>query len=89
LTLARHPRRLEDALADYEARRRPIVAKLVTAADASGEWYEDFPRHMRLEPLYFAMSYVRRSGRIDIERLRRISPRFAERYARERPLTKA
>jgi 2-polyprenyl-6-methoxyphenol hydroxylase-like FAD-dependent oxidoreductase len=87
--LARHPRRLDDALADYEATRRPIVDKLVAAADASGEWYEDFHRHMRLAPIDFAMSYVTRSGRVDVERLRRISPRFVERYARERPLTKA
>jgi 2-polyprenyl-6-methoxyphenol hydroxylase-like FAD-dependent oxidoreductase len=87
--LARHPRRIDDALADYEATRRPIVDKFIAAADASGEWYEDFPRHMRLAPIDFAMSYVTRSGRVDVERLRRISPRFVERYARERPLTKA
>jgi 2-polyprenyl-6-methoxyphenol hydroxylase-like FAD-dependent oxidoreductase len=90
--LARHPRALHDALADYEATRRPIVAKLIAAADASGEWYENFSRHMRLDPIDFAMSYVRRSGRVDIERLRRISPRFVARYERarpERPLTKA
>jgi 2-polyprenyl-6-methoxyphenol hydroxylase-like FAD-dependent oxidoreductase len=86
--LARHPRGLDDALADYEATRRPILDKFVAAADASGEWYEDFPRHMRLDPIDFAMSYVTRSGRIDVERLRRISPRFVARYAREPPLTK-
>jgi len=28
------------------------------------------------------MSYLTRSGRIDPERLRRVSPEFAERYAR-------
>jgi 2-polyprenyl-6-methoxyphenol hydroxylase-like FAD-dependent oxidoreductase len=87
--LARYPRRLNDALGDYEATRRPIVDKLVAAADASGEWYEDFRRHMRLAPIDFAMSYVTRSGRVTVERLRRISPRFVARYARERPLPKA
>jgi hypothetical protein len=40
---------------------------------------------MRLEPIDFAMSYVTRSGRIDINRLRQLSPRFAARYERERP----
>jgi hypothetical protein len=30
------------------------------------------------------MSDVMRSGRIDIERLRKLSPRFVERYQRER-----
>jgi hypothetical protein len=44
---------------------------------------------MRLRPVDFAMSYVTRSGRIPIDRLRRISPRFVARYERERPLAKA
>jgi 2-polyprenyl-6-methoxyphenol hydroxylase-like FAD-dependent oxidoreductase len=87
--LARHPRAPADALADYEATRKPVVHKLLTAADASGEWYEQFARHMRLAPIDFAMSYVRRSGRIPLDRLRRISPRFAARYARERLSAKA
>jgi hypothetical protein len=30
------------------------------------------------------MSYIRRSDRIDIERLRKLSPRFVARYERER-----
>jgi 2-polyprenyl-6-methoxyphenol hydroxylase-like FAD-dependent oxidoreductase len=72
------------ALAAYEAARRPILEKLVAGANGSAEWYEHFPEHMRLAPIDFAMSYVTRSGRIDIERLRRLSPRFVERYERER-----
>jgi 2-polyprenyl-6-methoxyphenol hydroxylase-like FAD-dependent oxidoreductase len=83
--LARHPCALADALADYETTRRPIVAKLIAAADASGEWYERFAEHMRLAPIDFAMSYIQRSGRVDIERLRRSSPGFVARYERERP----
>lgn len=82
--LARHPNALRDALTDYEATRRPIVEKLVAAANASGEWYEGFAGHMRLPPVDFAMSYLTRSGRIDIERLRRQSPDFVRRYERER-----
>jgi 2-polyprenyl-6-methoxyphenol hydroxylase-like FAD-dependent oxidoreductase len=87
--LARHPGAVEDALADYEATRRPIIEKLTAAADASGEWYEHFARHMQLAPLDFAMSYIQRTGRVDIERLRRGSPGFVARYERERPLTGA
>jgi 2-polyprenyl-6-methoxyphenol hydroxylase-like FAD-dependent oxidoreductase len=64
------------ALAAFEAARRPIVEKLVAAADASADWYEHFPEHMDLAPREFAWSYVQRSGRVDPERLRRISPRF-------------
>jgi len=69
---------LKESLASFEAARRPIVEKLVAAADASGQWYERFPGHMRLAPREFAWSYIQRSGRIDPERLRRIAPRFVE-----------
>jgi 2-polyprenyl-6-methoxyphenol hydroxylase-like FAD-dependent oxidoreductase len=65
------------ALKNFEAARRPIVDKLVAAADASGAWYDRFPEHMKLAPRDFAWSYIQRSGRVDPERLSRISPRFA------------
>lgn len=64
------------ALAAFEAARRPVVEKLVAAADASGDWYEHFPEHMRLAPREFAWSYIQRSGRIDPEKLRKIAPKF-------------
>jgi 2-polyprenyl-6-methoxyphenol hydroxylase-like FAD-dependent oxidoreductase len=86
--LARHPNALQDAFEDYEAARRPVIAKLVAAADASGTWYQDFARHMQLAPIDFAMSYLQRTGRVDIERLRRGSPHFAARYERAHSLTK-
>jgi 2-polyprenyl-6-methoxyphenol hydroxylase-like FAD-dependent oxidoreductase len=75
-----HPGAVRDALAAYEAARRPILAKLVDAANASGQWYERFAEHMRLPPREFAMSYIQRSGRIDRERLRKLSPRFVATY---------
>jgi 2-polyprenyl-6-methoxyphenol hydroxylase-like FAD-dependent oxidoreductase len=64
------------ALAAFEALRRPVVEKLVAAADASGDWYEHFPEHMKLAPREFAWSYIQRSGRIDPEKLRKIAPKF-------------
>jgi 2-polyprenyl-6-methoxyphenol hydroxylase-like FAD-dependent oxidoreductase len=64
-----------EALQAFEAARRPIVEK--PAADASGAWYDRFAEHMNLSPRDFAWSYIQRSGRIDPERLARISPRFA------------
>ena len=80
--LAAHPGDVPAALAAFEAARRPIIEKLVEAANASGAWYETFADHMALKPLDFAMSYLTRSGRIDPERLRQSSPQFAARYAR-------
>ena len=53
------------------------MEKLVAAADSSGAWYDRFPEHMNLSPRDFAWSYIQRSGRIDPERLAKISPRFA------------
>ncbi len=82
--LHQHDDDVAAALPAYEAARRPIVDKLVAGADASAGWYENFAEYMRLKPLDFAMSYITRSSRVDIERLRKLSPRFAERYERER-----
>lgn len=71
------------ALSAYEAARRPILEKLVNGANSSMYWYEHFAGHMRLSPAEFAMSYIMRSGRIDIERLRKLSPRFVGWYERQ------
>src|SRR5438128_4955804 len=75
--LDEHPK-VAEALAAFETARRPVVEKLVAAADASGAWYDRFAEHMNLSPRDFAWSYIQRSGRIDPERLARISPRFAK-----------
>jgi 2-polyprenyl-6-methoxyphenol hydroxylase-like FAD-dependent oxidoreductase len=75
---------LRDALASYDAVRRPIMEKLVAGANGSGDWYEQFAEHMTLAPVDFAMSYITRSGRIDLDRLRKLSPGFVARYERER-----
>lgn len=83
--LERHPEDLTAALSFYESDRRPVVEKLVGAARDSAAWYADFPKHMQLDPLEFAYSYITRSGRIDDERLRKMSPRFMERYDAARP----
>ena len=80
--LAAH-RDVPEALAAYEAARRPILEKLVAGANGSAAWYENFAEHMRLKPVDFAMSYLTRSGRVDLERLRRLSPKFVERYEKE------
>jgi len=68
------------ALPSFESARRPIVEKIVKGAMESASWYENFAGYMELAPLDFAMSYIQRSGRVDIERLRKISPRFIARY---------
>ena len=68
------------ALARYQTERKPTVQKLVTAARTSAAWYEKFPEHMQLGLMDFAYSYITRSGRIDDNRLRAMSPAFMARY---------
>ncbi|MBR0753105.1 FAD-dependent monooxygenase [Bradyrhizobium jicamae] len=72
------------ALARYEAERKPIVKKLVTAARTSADWYETFPEHMKVGLMDFAYSYITRSGRIDDARLRAMSPVFMNSYEASR-----
>jgi 2-polyprenyl-6-methoxyphenol hydroxylase-like FAD-dependent oxidoreductase len=73
------------ALKNFEAARRPVLEKLVAGANGSAAWYEQFAEHMQLAPVDFAMSYITRSGRIDLDRLRKLSPRFVERFEQTVP----
>jgi len=73
-------RDISSALVRYQAERKPIVKKLVTAARTSADWYEKFSDHMKLDLSDFAYSYITRSGRIDDARLRAMSPLFMARY---------
>jgi 2-polyprenyl-6-methoxyphenol hydroxylase-like FAD-dependent oxidoreductase len=73
------------ALSAYEAARRPVVDALTAAADASAAWYEGFADHMALAPVDFALSYIQRSGRVNLDRLARIAPEFVARVRAERP----
>jgi 2-polyprenyl-6-methoxyphenol hydroxylase-like FAD-dependent oxidoreductase len=73
------------ALAAFERERRPVVDKLLAAANASSYWYERFPEKMRLDPLALAYDYMTRSGRMSAERLTQIAPKFMKRLGEKRP----
>src|SRR5262249_14585726 len=65
------------ALAAFERERRPVVEKLLAAANASSYWYETFPERMRrLDAVGLAYDYMTRSGRMTGERLRQLAPAF-------------
>ena len=70
---------VQHAFARYQSMRQPIVQALVTASRTRADWYERFPLHMQLDPIDFAYSYITRSGRIDDEKLREMSPEFMKR----------
>ena len=82
--LEAEPGDLPAALARYEATRRPVVETLVSASKMSADWYERFPQHMQLTPMELAISYIRRSGRVDDQRLRMMAPKFMALYDADR-----
>jgi len=72
------------ALQSFERERRPVVEKLLAAANASSYWYEKFPEKMKLESWQLAYDYMTRSGRMTEERLRGLAPKFMARVDAER-----
>ena len=62
--------RLGDALAAYEAERRPVVESTQRAAQASLEWFENIDRYVHQEPAQFAFNILTRSRRITHDNLR-------------------
>lgn len=82
--LREHPHDVPTALEAFEVKRKPILDKLITAANNSAAWYDNFGSHMALSPYDFAMSYLTRTGRMDIERVRRIAPAFVAEYERRK-----
>ena len=71
-------------LAAFERERRPVVDKLVAAANSSSYWYERMADKMTLSPVALAYDYMTRSGRVDDERLAHMAPRFMARVAEAR-----
>lgn len=72
------------ALEGFERERRPVVEKLLAAANASSYWYERLAEKMALKPWQLAYDYMTRSGRMTDERLRELSPKFMARVDAER-----
>jgi 2-polyprenyl-6-methoxyphenol hydroxylase-like FAD-dependent oxidoreductase len=71
---------LSEALAEFEALRRPVVEEYQEAAMESLLMFENLKDYMHLDPLPFAYKLMTRSGKVDHENLRRRDPEFVERY---------
>lgn len=76
--LHEHPS-VEEALAAYEAERRPVVTSAQRAAQASLEWFEEIDRHVGQEPVQFAFDLLTRSRRVTYDNLRLRDPEFVAR----------
>ncbi|HUA52534.1 MAG TPA: bifunctional salicylyl-CoA 5-hydroxylase/oxidoreductase [Candidatus Sulfotelmatobacter sp.] len=80
--LGRHAA-VPEALAAYEAERRPQVESTQRAAQTSLQWFEETERYFgRLAPLEFAASLLTRSLRITHANLKRRDPAFVDRLDR-------
>lgn len=67
-------------LADFEHRRRPGSDALQAAAIRSTEWYEGVRGRLALDPVSFAYSYLRRTGRVSHDDVRARDPALAAAY---------
>lgn len=72
--------RVESALAEFQRERKPIIEEYQQAALESCVWFENASRYMHLEPMPFAFELMTRSGRVDLENLRRRDPHFLSAY---------
>ncbi len=77
-----HPSDIARALVAYESDRKPMAGRVQTAAQQSLEWFEQAPRHHRLEPLQLVVSLMTRSRRITHANLRLRDPALVERAER-------
>jgi 2-polyprenyl-6-methoxyphenol hydroxylase-like FAD-dependent oxidoreductase len=68
------------ALAEFERTRRPGSDELQAAAVKSTEWYETVRSKLHLHPVAFAYDYMRRTGRVTHEDLRRRDPALVAAY---------
>lgn len=68
------------ALAEFERARRPGSDDLQAAAVKSTEWYETVRTKLDLAPVAFAYDYMRRTGRVSHEDLRRRDPALVAAY---------
>ena len=69
-----------EALADFEATRKPVIEEYQAAAHDSMLWFENARNYMHLPAVELAYVLMTRSGRVDYEDLRRRDPEFIASY---------
>ena len=68
----------------FRAQREPAKLKLVRAAEASIDWYENIAFRLdNMTPVQLVFDYLTRTGRVDESRLRSEFPYFMEQYAQQ------
>ncbi|NGN64967.1 bifunctional salicylyl-CoA 5-hydroxylase/oxidoreductase [Streptomyces sp. A7024] len=72
-----------EALAAYEAERKPVVESTQRAARASLQWFEELGRYTDQPPRQFAFNLLTRSRRVTHDNLRLRDPDFTAAVERE------
>jgi len=70
------------ALSQFERTRKPVIEDYQAAAHESMLWFENARDYMHLSPIELAYVLMTRSGKIDLETLRRRDPEFVAAYER-------
>ncbi len=71
---------VDEALAEFERLRKPVIEQYQNAAHASLLLFEEMKENMDMEPIPLAYKLMTRSKRIDYEKLKRRDPQFIEAY---------
>ncbi|WP_372603803.1 FAD-dependent monooxygenase [Actibacterium sp.] len=78
--IVEHGSDIEALKASYVERRKPTRDLFTVATVKSFEWYEDVRQHMHTDLADFAHAFLKRTGRVDDERLKTYAPEFHYRY---------
>ncbi len=71
---------VRSALEEFEKTRKPVIEEYQAAAYDSMVWFENARDYMHLDPIELAYVLMTRSGRVDLESLRRRDPAFVAAY---------
>jgi anthraniloyl-CoA monooxygenase len=83
--VAAHPGDLPAAFAAFEGARRTASSTFQAAAARSLDWYENVAERLHLDPVSFAYDYMRRTGQVSHDDLRRRDPLFTTAYEKLHP----
>lgn len=65
------------ALSNFERKRKPIIEEYQAAAQESMTWFENARDYVHLDPVNLAYAVMTRSGRVDLQEIRKRDPAFA------------
>ena len=66
----------DEALAEYQEKRKLEELRVTSAARNSTKWFEDLERYVHLEPIQFTYALLTRSQRVSHENLRLRDPKW-------------